>query len=123
MDHIYMKDYSKDLENRVLTLENRMDAFDEERIRADERRRVRAQAKTETPARAATLPGRTETNKLRNVPVTEIIAVLAPVLRWLIMKKDSELPWVVRLSRWVLALCGSALAVLFVAHCFKEWFL
>ena len=44
MDHIYMKDYSKDLENRVLTLENRMDAFDEERIRADERRRVRAQA-------------------------------------------------------------------------------
>lgn len=44
MDHIYMKDYSKDRENRVLTLENRMDAFDEERIRADERRRVRAQA-------------------------------------------------------------------------------
>lgn len=39
-----MKDYSKDLENRVLTLESRMDAFDEERIRADERRRVRAQA-------------------------------------------------------------------------------
>ena len=39
-----MKDYSKDLENRVLTLENRMDSFDEERIRADERRRVRAQA-------------------------------------------------------------------------------
>ena len=55
--------------------------------------------------------------------MTEIIAVLAPVLRWLIMKKDSELPWVVRLSRWVPALCGSALAVLFVAHCFKEWFL
>ena len=25
------------------------------------------------------------------------------------MKKDSELPWVVRLSRWVLALCGSLL--------------
>lgn len=41
--------------------------------------------------------------------MTEIIAVLAPVLRWLIMKKDSELPWVVRLSRWVLALCGSLL--------------
>mgnify|MGYP000678537859 FL=1 len=39
-----MNDYSKDLENRVLTLESRMDAFDEERIRADERRRVRAQA-------------------------------------------------------------------------------
>ena len=38
-----MNDYSKDRENRVLTLENRMDAFDEERIRADERRRVRAQ--------------------------------------------------------------------------------
>ena len=39
-----MKNYSKDLGNRVLTLENRMDVFDEERIRADERRRVRAQA-------------------------------------------------------------------------------
>ena len=39
-----MNDYSKDLENRVLTLESRMDAFDDERIRADERRRVRAQA-------------------------------------------------------------------------------
>lgn len=39
-----MKDYSKDLENRGLTLKNRMDAFDEERIRTDERRRVRAQA-------------------------------------------------------------------------------
>ena len=39
-----MNDYSKDLENRVLTLESRMDAFDEDRIRADERKRVRAQA-------------------------------------------------------------------------------
>lgn len=38
-----MNDYSKDLENRVLTLESRMDAFDEDRIRADERNRVRAQ--------------------------------------------------------------------------------
>lgn len=38
-----MNDYSKDLENRVLTLESRMDAFDEDRIRADERKRVRAQ--------------------------------------------------------------------------------
>lgn len=37
-----MNDYSKDLENRVLTLESRMDAFDEDRIRADERKRVRA---------------------------------------------------------------------------------
>ena len=38
-----MNDYSKDLENRVLTLESRMDAFDEDRIHADERKRVRAQ--------------------------------------------------------------------------------
>ena len=37
-----MNDYSKDRENRVLTLENRMDAFDEERIRADERSRAQA---------------------------------------------------------------------------------
>lgn len=40
-----------------------------------------------------------------------------------LMKKDSDLPWVVRLTRWALFLCGTALAVLYVAHCFKEWFL
>ena len=55
--------------------------------------------------------------------MTEIIAALTPILRWLIMKKDSDLPWVVRLTRWALSLCGTALAVLYVAHCFKEWFL
>lgn len=29
-----------------------------------------------------------------------ILVGLTPVLKWVIMKKDSELPWVVRLARW-----------------------
>ena len=28
----------------------------------------------------------------------------SPVLRWIVMKRDCELPWVVRLARWA-ALC------------------
>ena len=48
-----------------------------------------------------------------------IIAGLLPVFRWLIMKKDNELPWVTRIARWVLLCFGC----LYVAHCFKEWFL
>ena len=49
--------------------------------------------------------------------VEEIIAGFCPVLKWLVMKKDSELPWDIRIARW---LC-LALFAGYVAHCFKEW--
>ncbi|WP_288343873.1 hypothetical protein [uncultured Duodenibacillus sp.] len=39
------------------------------------------------------------------------------------MKKDHELPWVIRLGRWVFFVLGTLLAGGYVAHCFKEWFL
>ncbi len=38
------------------------------------------------------------------------------------IKKDSELPWVVRIARWVLAVAGSVWAVGYVAHDFLTWF-
>lgn len=40
-----------------------------------------------------------------------------------LMKKDRELPWVIRLGRWVFFVLGTLLAGGYVAHCFKEWFL
>lgn len=40
-----------------------------------------------------------------------------------LMKKDHELPWVIRLGRWVFFVLGTLLVGGYVAHCFKEWFL
>gem|GEM_PF-7087433 len=39
------------------------------------------------------------------------------------MKKDHELPWVIRLGRWVFFVLGTLLSGGYVAHCFKECFL
>lgn len=55
--------------------------------------------------------------------MAEIIRGLCPVFLWLVMKKDRELPWVIRLGRWVFFVLGMLLAGGYVAHCFKEWFL
>lgn len=55
----------------------------------------------------------------------EILAILALPMQWLIMKKDSELPWSTRIVRWAIVagviaflvigiIYGSAIAV-------KEW--
>ena len=40
-----------------------------------------------------------------------------------VMKKDRELPWVTRLTRWVAFVLGTLFCGGYVAHCFKEWFL
>lgn len=48
---------------------------------------------------------------------------LAPMLIWLVMKKDSELPWVTRLARWYGFACAAAYAGGWVAHKYMEWFL
>ena len=41
----------------------------------------------------------------------DILVGLTPVLKWVIMKKDSELPWVVRLARWLCLAYGALLVV------------
>lgn len=39
------------------------------------------------------------------------------------MKKNSELPWVTKLSRWGVFVLGTLFGAGYVAHCLKEWFL
>ena len=48
---------------------------------------------------------------------------IRPDFLWLVMKKDHELPWVIRLGRRAFFVLGTLLAGGYVAHCFKEWFL
>lgn len=50
---------------------------------------------------------------------SKLAGALSPIFMCLVMKKDSELPWVIRLGRWTVLAFG----VLYVARCFKEWFL
>lgn len=45
------------------------------------------------------------------------------MLLWLVMKKDSELPWGFRLARWIGLVYVTAYATMYMAHRFKEWFL
>lgn len=49
-------------------------------------------------------------------------AAFSPMMRWLVMKKDQDLPWVVRIVRWAAAILGIAYAAGFVAKSFVEWF-
>ena len=53
----------------------------------------------------------------------EILLALSPFLGWLVMKKDSELPWSMRIARWVVVSSGSIWLVGYVVHAFMEWFL
>lgn len=50
-------------------------------------------------------------------------AVLSPVIKWLVMKKDNELPWVARIFRWVALVLGTLFASGYTVHCYLEWFL
>lgn len=52
----------------------------------------------------------------------EIVHGLAPTLKWLIMKKDSELPWVTRVARWALLGFGVCYGTLMLAEKFIEVF-
>lgn len=51
--------------------------------------------------------------------LSALAGALCPVMRWLVLKRDRELPWVIRLARWTALI----FAMLYVARCFKEWFL
>ena len=50
-------------------------------------------------------------------------AVSSPVIKWLVMKKDNELPWVTRIFRWVALVLGTLFASGCTVHCYFEWFL
>lgn len=52
-----------------------------------------------------------------------VAAIFSPVMRWIVMKKDKELPWAIRLLRWVLSACACVYAIGFVLHSLSEWFL
>ena len=54
---------------------------------------------------------------------SKLAGALGPIFVWLVMKKDRELPWVTRLTRWVAFVLGTLFCAGYVAHCFKEWFL
>ena len=43
--------------------------------------------------------------------LTELLGITA-------MKKDHELPWVMRLARWLVLIYATG----YVVHCFAEWF-
>lgn len=53
------------------------------------------------------------------------VSIPEKVIKWLIMKKDNELPWAIRILRWNLIL-GTVLFLLyeaaFVIYSIREWF-
>lgn len=51
-----------------------------------------------------------------------IVLALCPILRWIVLKKDSDLPLVVRLARWVALAFASAYAFLVLAQKYCEVF-
>ncbi len=55
--------------------------------------------------------------------LSALAGALCPVMRWLVMKRDSELPWVVRLARWAGLALAASYGFLFVAEKFREVFL
>ena len=46
----------------------------------------------------------------------EILAILTLPMQWLIMKKDAELPWVIRLLRWGAVCLGLLYGALLVVE-------
>ena len=54
---------------------------------------------------------------------SRLAGALSPIFMCLAMKKDSELTWVTRLTRWTAFILGALFCAGYVAHCFKEWFL
>lgn len=49
-------------------------------------------------------------------------AVFSPVMRWIVMKRDRELPWVTWMLRWAFVILGVLYATGFVAKSYMEWF-
>lgn len=45
-----------------------------------------------------------------------LCAAFCPLLRWMVMKRDKELPCVVRLARWVAFAFGTCYAALLLAE-------
>ena len=43
-----------------------------------------------------------------------LLVVVSPLMRWLLMKKDHELPWVVRIARWAAVAFGIAYGILLI---------
>ena len=54
--------------------------------------------------------------------MNEIVLYLTPLVRWLAMKKDKELPWVTRIARWALMILGVVWATGYVLHDLIAWF-
>lgn len=54
--------------------------------------------------------------------MNEIVLYLTPLVRWLAMKKDKELPWVTRIARWALMILGVVWASGYVLHDLIAWF-
>jgi hypothetical protein len=52
-----------------------------------------------------------------------ILYVFAEAVGWLVMKKDCDLPWIVRLARWAALLLGALLGGGYTVHSYMEWFL
>lgn len=55
--------------------------------------------------------------------LSALACALCPVMRWLVMKRDRELPWVVRLARWAGLAFAVSYGALLLAEKFKEVFL
>ena len=49
-----------------------------------------------------------------------VAAIFSPVMRWIVMKKDKELPWVVRIARWAFLAFGIYYGALIIAEKAKE---
>lgn len=46
--------------------------------------------------------------------VAAVAAAFSPVMRWIVMKRDRDLPWVIRIARWAalaFLICYGALIV------------
>ena len=54
--------------------------------------------------------------------LSPLAGALCPVMRRLVLKRDSELPWVVRLARWAGLSFSASYGALLLAEKFKEVF-
>lgn len=52
----------------------------------------------------------------------EILTALSPCLKWLIMKRDKELPMATCVARWGAVVLGLIFGSGYVVHCYLEWF-
>lgn len=50
------------------------------------------------------------------------LGLVGPVMGWLSVKKNSELPWVSRLLRWAIGVGPSAYVLAYVVNSYLDWF-